>query len=128
MSFAFWAVLIAACLPLLWAALAKSGPGYDNHVPRAYLERLDGWRQRAQWAQQNAWEALTPFVAAVVIAYIMGVSSVRVDVVALLFLLARLCHGVCYIANLAALRSLSWMVSFGCVVYLFLLSGHVLAV
>ena len=50
MQFAFWAVLIAAVLPLLFAALSKSG-GMDNHAPRAAQAALHGWRQRAHWAQ-----------------------------------------------------------------------------
>ena len=126
MQFAFWAVLFAAVLPLLWAAVAESGGGYDNHAPRAYLEKLSGWRQRAQWAQLNAWEALTPFAAGVIIATLQRVPAERIDAAALIFVLARLGHGFCYIADKAALRSLLWMLGFGSVVYLFLLAAHLL--
>ncbi|SCK30571.1 MAPEG family protein [Vogesella sp. LIG4] len=124
MHFAFWVVLIAAVLPLVWAMVAKSGGTFDNHAPRAYLAKLSGWRQRAQWAQQNAWEALTPFAAGVIIATLQQVPPERIDAAALTFLLARIAHGVLYIADQATLRSLAWTVGFGSVVYTFLLAAH----
>ncbi|WP_174875642.1 MAPEG family protein [Vogesella oryzae] len=126
MHFAFWAVLVAAVLPILWAGVAKSGGGYDNHAPRQYLDKLTGWRQRAQWAQQNAWEALTPFAAGVIIATLQQVPPERIDAAALVFLLARVAHGFCYVADKATLRSLLWLLGFSTVVYLFLLAAHLL--
>ncbi len=126
MQFAFWAILLAAVMPMLWAGLAKSGPGFDNHQPRLYLERLQGWRQRAQWAQQNSWEAFAPFAAAVIVAYLMMVTPQQLDAGAAVFIVARLAYGACYLANWATLRSLCWMLGFGAVVYLFLAAAHLL--
>ena len=126
MQFAFWAILLAAVMPLLWAVLAKSGPGFDNHQPRLYLAGLHGWRQRAQWAQQNSWEAFAPFAAAVIVAYLMMVTPQQLDAAAAVFLVARLGYGVCYVADWATLRSLCWTAGFGAVVYLFLAAAHLL--
>lgn len=126
MQFAFWAVLVSALLPLVWAGVAKSGGGYDNHAPRDYLAKLGGWRQRAQWAQMNAWEAFSPFAVAVVIAYLLQVPAAQMDLAAGVFVVARVAHGFCYIADRAALRSLSWLAGFAAVLYLFLAAGQVL--
>jgi uncharacterized MAPEG superfamily protein len=120
MTIAYWCVLAAAVLPLLWAGASKSRSAYDNRAPRAYLADLEGWRQRANWAQQNAWEAFAPFAAAVIIAHVRGVPQATIDGIALAFIAARVLHGLLYMADRATLRSLAWLAGFGCVVALFL--------
>ena len=45
-----------------------------------------GWRQRAQWAQQNSWEAFAPFAAAVIVAYLMMVTPQQLDAAAAVFI------------------------------------------
>ncbi|HPA01172.1 MAG TPA: circularly permuted type 2 ATP-grasp protein, partial [Chiayiivirga sp.] len=38
MSTAYWCILIAALLPYVWVAIAKSGaPGYNNKDPRGWI-------------------------------------------------------------------------------------------
>lgn len=120
MPFAFWCILIAALLPLLWAVLAKSGAPYDNHDPRAGLAHASGYRARANWAQQNAWEAFAPFAAAVIIAWLMKLPLARLNAAATLFILARVAHGVCYVTDRASLRSLCWLLGMAVVFYLFI--------
>lgn len=121
MTFAYWCVLIAIFLPLVWAGVAKAGAsGFDNARPRVFLSALHGWRQRANWAQQNAWEALAPFAAGVIIAHSTGVAQQRIDLLAGLFILARVLHGTFYIADRPTLRSLVWVAGFLCVCLLFI--------
>jgi uncharacterized MAPEG superfamily protein len=120
MTFAYWCVLIASLLPIAWAGVAKAGgAGFDNARPRIYLAALHGWRQRANWAQQNAWEALAPFAAGVIIAHQTGAVQTRVDLLAGLFIVARIFHGVFYLADRATFRSLAWVGGFLCVILLF---------
>lgn len=123
MQFAFWAILIAAVLPLLFAALSKAG-GMDNHAPRAAQAALQGWRLRAHWAQQNSWEAFPVFAAAVVVAFLNLVPQQRMDAAAAVFVLARLVYGACYVMDWPAARSLVWTVGYGAVIYLFLAAAH----
>ncbi len=122
MTAAYWCVLIAAYLPIAWTGMAKFGAGgrdFDNAAPRAMLARLDGWRQRANWAQLNGFEAFPPFAAAVIIAHLTAVPQARIDLLALAFISARVVYGFLYLANLPTLRSLAWMIATGCVVALF---------
>lgn len=119
MTTAYWCILIAALLPYLWVASAKLAPGFDNAAPRAYLAKLSGWRERAAWAQLNAFEALPPFAAAVIIAQQLGAPQTRIDLLAVAFVGFRLAHGVAYIANWATLRSLLWTGGMACVIALF---------
>jgi uncharacterized MAPEG superfamily protein len=120
MDFSFWCVLIAILLPIGWSAAAKAGDAdFDNARPREYLASLRGWRQRANWAQQNAWEALAPFAAAVLVAHHTGVPAGRLNLLAGVFIAARILHGLLYVADRPTLRSVVWTAGFLCVVLLF---------
>jgi uncharacterized MAPEG superfamily protein len=120
MPFAFWSILIAALLPLVWTVVAKAGVPYDNHAPRNGLAQASGYRQRANWAQLNAWEAFAPFAAAVIVAWLMKLPLARLNAAAAVFVLARVAHGVCYLMDLATLRSLCWLLGMAVVLYLFI--------
>ena len=123
MTIAYWCILVAALLPYAWAAAAKSAPGYDNAAPRAFLETVRGWRQRAAWAQLNAFEAFPPFAAAVIIAHLLSAPQARVDLVALGFIGFRLVHGIAYIGDWPTPRSLAWVGGIGCVIALFVIAA-----
>jgi uncharacterized MAPEG superfamily protein len=127
MTLAYWCVFAAIFLPYMWVIIAKAKPGYDNREPRAQLEAAKGFRQRANWAHLNAFEAFPPFAAAVIIAHQVQVSQALVDGLALAFVGFRLAHGACYLMNLASLRSLVWSGGFVCVIGLFLAAARVLA-
>ena len=120
MTTAYWCVLVAALLPILWAGAAKAGArGYNNARPREFLAALSGWPARANFAQQNSYEAFPPFAAGVIIAQLCDAPQPTVDALALTFIAARVVYGFCYVADLAGLRSLVWMIGYACVVGLF---------
>lgn len=124
MTTAYWCVLAATVLPLIWVGIAKGGaPGYDNASPRNFLAAQQGYRQRADWAQRNAFEALPGFAAGTIIAHIAGAPQATVDAVALAFIAARVLHGAFYLADLAAFRSLAWLVSFAATVAMFVIAA-----
>lgn len=113
---AYWCVLIAALLPYLWIAVAKaSGKRYDNRDPRGWLARQDNPRSiRANAAQLNSYEGFAPFAAGVILAQLAGVPSDRIALLAIVFVALRVAHGVFYITNVHALRSLVWFGAFAC--------------
>jgi uncharacterized MAPEG superfamily protein len=121
LTVAHWCVLIAAMLPIICASIAKWGAfriprrdgGYDNHNPRAWLARQTDWRARADAAQANSFEALPFFIGAVVMALQLGAPQTRLDVLAFLFVVARLIYIFMYVADLATARSLAWTVALG---------------
>ena len=120
---AYWCVLIAALLPYLWVFFAKAGaPKYNNRLPRAWLDKqTDNYKvQRANAAHLNAFEAFAPFAAGVVLAQLAGVDHGRIALLAVVFIAARVLHGIFYLADVQLLRSLIWMVGFVCVVALLL--------
>lgn len=110
MTLAYWCVFVAAILPFMWS-MSWRWPVYsfrDNLAPRRFEESLTGWRQRAHWAHLNAFENFPPFVAAVIIAQQLGAPQTTVDALAITFIAMRLAHGIFYIANIGALRSLAF--------------------
>lgn len=119
MTIAYWCVLIAAIMPIVWAGVAKS-QRFNNNAPREYLSALQGWRKRANWAQQNSWEAFAPFAAAVIIAHLAGAKQHTIDLLAFGFVVARIAYGLLYLADLAPWRTAAWLAGFGCVIGLFI--------
>jgi uncharacterized MAPEG superfamily protein len=122
MTFALWCIPLAIFLPLIWAGVAKSGAkDYDNSKPREFMAKLEGRSKRADWAQQNAYEAFPPFAAGVIVAHLTGAEQLTIDLVAGLFIAFRLVHGVCYILDKAMIRSLAWFGGFGCTLAFFMI-------
>ncbi len=120
MTTAYWCVLIAALMPIVWAGIAKGGAkGFDNARPRDYLARLEGWRQRANWAQANSYESFPPFAAGVIIAHLAGAAQPTIDMLALGYVAARILYGSFYIADRASMRSLAWVAGLACIIGLF---------
>lgn len=117
LSVAYWCVLVAAALPYVWTVVAKSrGERYDNRDPRGWMSRQTDPRvHRANAAQLNAFEAFPAFAAGVILAHLAGVPDARVSLLAVVFVAARVLHGVFYLTGIAAARSLSWFVGIGCV-------------
>jgi uncharacterized MAPEG superfamily protein len=119
LTLAYWAVLVAALLPIVCAGIAKWGAfgksrrdgGYDNHDPRAWLSRQTSWRARANGAQANSFEALPFFIGAVIIAHQMGAMQLRLDVLAFAWVVLRLTYILLYVADMANARSLVWLLA-----------------
>lgn len=127
MTVAFWCVLIALVLPIICAAIAKFGSGKfrgrDNHDPRDFLDSLDGFARRAHAAQLNGFESFPGFAAAVIIADVVGnAQQVTMDVLGVVYVTSRLLYIICYLADLAVLRSLVFFVGLGIIASYFFIS------
>ncbi len=120
MSTAYWCILIAALLPYVWVAFAKSGaPGYNNKDPRGWIARQDSYRVRnAHAAHLNAFEAFAPFAAGVLMAQLAGVDHALIGQLSMAFIACRVLHGVFYMASIPLARSLVWFGGIGCVIAL----------
>ncbi len=125
MTTAYWCVLAAALMPYAFAGIAKFGDRrYDNRAPREFLASVDGPQKRADWAQQNSFEAFPAFAAAVIIAHLAQGSQAAVNALAVAFVLLRLIYGWAYINDRPTLRSLVWIAALGCVVALFVVAAR----
>jgi uncharacterized MAPEG superfamily protein len=128
MTPAYWCVFLAALMPYGFIVLARfpflnRGPrAYDNRRPREHVEKLEGWRKRADAAHLNSFEAFPPFAAAVIIAHSAGAPERRITALAIAFIACRLLYGVCYLGNVSWLRSLLWIAGLSCVAGLFVVA------
>lgn len=122
---AIWAMLVASFLPLVFAATAKMIGGFrlaDNAHPREKMQSLTGAASRANAAQQNSYETLAVFLAAVIVAMLFFVPQIVVNILAWLYVLIRIGYGVAYMCNLPTLRSILWALSMICCALLFYLA------
>jgi uncharacterized MAPEG superfamily protein len=127
MTIAQLCLLVACVMPIACAGLAKSkgfgkrrrDGGFDNHAPREWLARQQGWQARANAAQANSWEALPVFLAGLFVAHQHQAAQATVDALAMGFVAARLAYVGLYVADQASLRSLAWVAGIGASAALF---------
>lgn len=114
MTIPYWCILITALLPYLWVMIAKrSGERYNNHSPREWQAKQTSPRSsRAHAAHLNGFESFPVFVAGVLMAQIVGIAPSVISLLAIVFTVARVFHGIFYVADKPSLRSLSWLVAF----------------
>jgi uncharacterized MAPEG superfamily protein len=120
MTTAYWCVLIAALMPYVASSIAKAGgERYSNRNPRLWLDRQEGFRARANAAQENSFEAFPFFAAAVIVAHLTQAPQDRIDALAVIFIVARVAYVVCYLADWHWLRSIVWTMGLVATITLF---------
>ena len=107
MPIAYWCILIAALIPLVLVAYAKSS-SRDNNAPRDSAEHLAGAKRRAYAAHQNGFESFPFFAVAVVAALVFGASPATASGLAVLYIAFRIAHALLYIADRPTLRSAAY--------------------
>ncbi len=125
MTFDYWCIVVAFILPYILIIFAKVGTHFDNRAPRAFMEKISGWKKRAYWAHLNGFEAFAPFAAAVIIAHQLQVSSTLLYPCAAIFIIARILYGIFYIIDKSTLRSVAWFIGFGMVISLFVAAARI---
>lgn len=117
-------ILIACLLPYVFTVIAKWAAGFNaqhNQNPREFLAQSTGLAARANAVQQNSFESLPLFIAAVLMAEYMVISHFYIMTLGIAYLVLRVIYGLCYLANWAALRSIIWLLSMLCPIILLLL-------
>ncbi|MEA5605385.1 MAPEG family protein [Nostoc sp. UHCC 0252] len=105
------AAVVLIYLPFLVVAYARVRIGKEMlATPRAMVDKLPPYAQRATWAHQNTFEAFMIFAAAALMAYVTGVNSFTGQIAAIAFLVARFLYSIFYILNIPPLRSLMFAI------------------
>jgi uncharacterized MAPEG superfamily protein len=120
---ALWCVLVAGLLPYVATLIAKAGARFDNRDPRGWLAQQQGYRRRANAAAMNGFEAFPLFAAAVLIAQLLRGPQHSANLLALGFIVARVAHLGCYLADRATLRSIMWFIGLLCAIGLFVVAA-----
>jgi uncharacterized MAPEG superfamily protein len=126
MTIAYWTIVIMTLYPYFFVGMAKSIKGFDHNRPRVYAGTLSGWRQRAYWIQENTYEILPIFIAAVLISQqIAGITHQgSIDNACILFVISRIAYAIAYLKNKAMLRSSCWGLGFVAILYLYFLAAR----
>ena len=129
MTLALFCILLATLMPIVCAGLAKGRDmgvshkdgGYDNRNPRDWLAAQQGFKRWAQAAQENCWEALPFFAAAVIVSHMLGVIGWLPNALTVAFIVLRVVYIAFYVTGKQRQRSLVWMAAFFVNVAIFLL-------
>ena len=127
MTVILWCLLILVILPLVLAGVggyfrSKTTSGFDNDNPRIQYAQLEGVGARAWAAQQNAWEALMLFIAAIAAANFAAVDPAEYATIAMIYVVCRLLHPIFYLANISVIRSVLFVVCVACCLWIFRLA------
>jgi uncharacterized MAPEG superfamily protein len=90
--------------------------GYNNRHPRAQQNELKGFGARALAAHKNSFEAIAYFAPAAITVLALGAVDQTAIYLALAFVVCRVAYIVFYLLNSDKLRSLFWLIGFGCAV------------
>ena len=124
MTFAYFSILLFALFNLFCAAAAKKAANMhaaENHNPREILAQATGKAARLNAAQQNGYEMLPLYAAAIIIAHATGEAAQgTINFWATLFLLSRIAYIWAYAQDKATARSAIWGAGFVCVIALFI--------
>lgn len=116
------AAAVLVYLPFVLVAYARTRVGFDIAAPRTMFDKLPPYAQRANWAHQNSFEALTIFAPAALMAYVTGLDSTVAVGAAIAFVVVRLLYSVFYITNVPLARSLMFGIGSLCSGTLIILS------
>ncbi len=120
-----WCLMGGVVLPYIWAGASvpfrnSQLGGLDLAQPRLQAASLTEGGAGAWGAQMNQWEALSVFMAANVAAFIQGVDPTGGWATAsIVWLVARVLHGVFYVMGQAALRVAAFVASLAMSVWIF---------
>ena len=107
-------LFIAALLPFLAkvpvAIAMHKLNGYNNNHPRSQQAQLTGFGARALAAHQNAFESLTIFAPAILLAIATHNTGALIEQLAITHVVARVFYNIAYLINLGTIRSLIWAV------------------
>ena len=118
-------ILVACLLPYVFTLIAKSKGRFqvkDNQNPREFLAKITGLSARANAVQQNSFESLPLFIAAILMAEYMVVPERFILSLGWAYIALRIIYGICYLANWATLRSIIWALSLLCPILLLLIT------
>ena len=130
MTIPLWCLVGGLVLPYIWAGVSvpfrnKELGSTDLVQPRLQAAELTGGGAGAWGAQMNQWEAISVFSAATLIAYMQGVDPAgNWATASLIWLAARVVHGVFYVVGNAVLRVAGFVTSLAMCGWIIAMSVH----
>lgn len=126
MTIAYWCVLVAIVMPYALFGIfnAKIGKGRDINNPRDWKsDLLTPVAKYAHSAHLNTFESNTGFIAAVIIAHLAHAAQNHINLLAALYIVARVLYAYFYLTGKGGLRSAFWGLGLVCTLGLFAISA-----
>jgi uncharacterized MAPEG superfamily protein len=128
MTTPLWCLFVAVLLPYVWAGVAgktrKEQFGtLESRTPRVQQSQTLDRAARAQGAHLNSFEALAYFTPAVLVAHLTRANATHVTILAVLFVVCRILHGVFYVADVPTLRTMCFAIGLLSSLGMFVLSA-----
>jgi uncharacterized MAPEG superfamily protein len=110
-------VMIAGFMPYALREYAEllSGDAYEQANPRTSLGSRGGRAGRAYAAHLNGLEIFPLFAVSVIISHLIIGPNPPLDILAVSFIVTRLCHSVFYILDMPRARSISFSLGGFCI-------------
>lgn len=115
----YWLTLTTMMTGLFWMPyvlnrFAEAGILPAIMDPNADLGAKAMWANRMMRAHENAVENLVVFAALVLVLHVTGTGSALTASAAAVYFFARLAHFIVYALGIPALRTVAFLVGFGC--------------
>lgn len=110
-------ILFACLLPYIFSFIARKSSGYVSSLhgsPREHLSKQTGFTARANAVQQNSFESLPLFIAAMLMANYLVLDDYFSILLGSAYLLFRILYGLSYLCNANILRSTFWLLATLC--------------
>ena len=130
MTIPLWCLVAGVVLPYIWAGVSvpfrnKQLGGLDLGQPRVQAAELTDGGAGAWGAQMNQWEAISVFVVATVVATVAGVDPTGSWATAsVIWLVARVAHGVLYVVGQAPLRVASFVLGMAMSIWIIVMAAQ----
>ena len=117
MTIQITSMLIGCLIPILWSGAVlpyrqRQLGRVDYEQPRLQANQLTGRGAAAWGAQLNAWEALAIFTVANISGFFVGLEPQGLwGMFCIIWVVARLAHGFCYLYEKVRLRIATFVVS-----------------
>ncbi len=108
------AATAAMWVPYIAARMVVAGVPATLGNPSPDMPALPAWAERARRAHANAVENLVVFAAVILAAHAAGVSTDTTVLAAKIYLGARIAHYLVFTAGIPVVRTLAFLVGFGC--------------
>jgi uncharacterized MAPEG superfamily protein len=129
MTIPLWSLLVASVLPYVWFGIASGlrrqefGVA-DNRHPRLQEAQQTDRGARAMGASANAFEALSVYAPAVIVAHLRTADSPLGPVLAIAWVALRVVHGIAYLGDKPALRTGCFALASGCAIAFYFVAAH----
>ena len=121
MTIAFYCVVIGLLITIILAGITKRNNEvhYYNESHRNQIAHITEKSKNAYNAEQNHYETFPMFAIAVLAAHWLNHDQAIIDLLAIIFIFARVLHATFYLTNNGSLRSVSYLVGLACTIALF---------